>query len=147
MEFGELILRQRFGGEEVHCAAVRAFQNRVQDGQVVTKRFSGGRWRNNHHVLAGSNCFRSGSLVAIELANAFAEISRPQIAVRPGREVRPLRFARWIVSNRGEYFAVNVASGECIEYFMDTSDRPRAARSQSGIGNRRPRSASLPNRQ
>ncbi len=147
MKLRELILRQRLGGEEIQRAAVRAFQNRVQDGQVVAKRFSGGRRGDDHHVPAGSNCFHSGSLVAIELANAFAEISRPQIAVRPGREVRPLRLARWIVANSGEDFAMNIASGERIEDFMDASDRRRAARWYSTIGNRRPRSASPANRQ
>ncbi len=88
------------------------------------------------------NRLGGGGLMAVELANAFAEVSRPQIPVRPGREAHPLRLASRIVANRSEDFAMNIASGERIEYFMDASDRRRAARQCSAIRNRCDRAAS-----
>ena len=50
VQLGKLILRERFGGEQVQRARVRIFQHRVQDRQVVAQRFSGGRRRDHHHV-------------------------------------------------------------------------------------------------
>jgi hypothetical protein len=68
MELGQLILRQCLGGKEIQGAAVGAFQNCIQDGQVVAKRFAGSGRRDNDNVFSGTNRFGGGGLMAIELA-------------------------------------------------------------------------------
>src|ERR1700726_1200618 len=123
MKLGKLILRKRLGREKIQRATIRTFKKGVQDWQVVAKRLSRGGRRDDDYVLAGVDRFGSGSLVAVELANAFAGVRCPQIAMGPGREVHPLRFARREVANRGKDFAVNVASSEQIEHLMHASDR------------------------
>src|SRR5260370_33185367 len=94
MQLGKLILGKRLGREEIQGAVVGAFQDCVQDWQVVAKRFPGSRRCDDDHVLAGVARFGSSSLVAVELANTLTGRSRPQLDSRPGREVRPLRLSR-----------------------------------------------------
>src|SRR5260370_32951073 len=112
MQLGKLILGKRLGREEIHGAVVGAFQDCVQDWQVVAERLPGSRRRDNDHVLAGVDRFGRSSLVAVELANTLTGVSRSQIDMRPGRELRPLRLSGREGTNRGKDFAPSIASGE-----------------------------------
>src|SRR6267154_1791811 len=143
----KLILRERFGGKQIKRSTVRAFQNCVQDWQVVAERLAGSGWRDHHDIFASMNGFRSGSLMAEELAYAFAGVSLAQIGVCPGREICPLRLASRIVANGGKNFAVNITRGENIEHLMHARDGGRAARRARSAENRLAGGACRANRQ
>ena len=63
MQFCELILRESFGWEQIEGARVGIFEDRIQRGQVVAKCLPRGGRRDDDHVLALANRFRSQRLV------------------------------------------------------------------------------------
>ena len=93
VQFGELILRQRLGGKEIQRARVRIFEHRVQDRQVVAKRFSRGRGRHHHDVAPVSNGLRGQGLVAVELRDAFVGIDASKLFAHPSGHGRKLGLA------------------------------------------------------
>ena len=66
---GKLILRQRFGGEEVECTCRGVAQQRLEDGQVVGERLAAGGGRHNHHVAPRAGMVQRLVLVAVERGN------------------------------------------------------------------------------
>jgi len=54
VEFGKLILGERFGGEEVEGARVGVFENGVEDRQVVAERFSRSGRGDDHEVFSSA---------------------------------------------------------------------------------------------
>ena len=83
MQLGELVLRERLGGEQVQRARVRIFEHRVQDRQVVAQRFPGRRRRNHHNVAPLPDGFRGHGLVAVQLRDAFFRIGCAQAPGAP----------------------------------------------------------------
>jgi len=122
VEFGELVLREGFGGEEVKRAAIGIFEDSVQDGQVVAKSFSGSCGRDNDDVFSGVDRFGGGGLMGVEAANALCGVGGGEIRVNPGGEVSPLGIAGGEVADGGEDFGVVVAGGEGVEDFVDAGD-------------------------
>ena len=74
VKLGQLILSQRFGGEEIERAGVSVFEDSIQDRQVVAERFAGGGGRDDYQIFAfaGDGC--CGGLMRIELFDAFRAI-------------------------------------------------------------------------
>jgi hypothetical protein len=74
VKFGELILRERFGGEEVERAGIGALEDGIENRQVVAEGFAGrgGSDDNEIFALAGQAC--GIGLVGIELFDAFCAI-------------------------------------------------------------------------
>src|SRR5580658_10687482 len=70
----QLVLRQSFGGEKIQRASVYVFQDRIQDWQVVAKRFSGSRWSDHNHVLTCVDSFGSDGLMRVKLSNTLGAI-------------------------------------------------------------------------
>ena len=105
MQFGQLILRQGFGGEQVQRARVRIFEHRVQHRQVVAQRFSGGRRRNHHNVATFFDGCRGHGLVAVQLRNAFFRIRGRKLRPHPFRHGRILGLARRDVMHGSNDFA------------------------------------------
>ena len=83
VQFGELILGQRLGGEKIERARVRIFQNGVQNWQVVAERFSGSCRRDYHDVAAIVRFLRRRSLMAVQLFDAFLGIYGGQFGTNP----------------------------------------------------------------
>ncbi len=70
VEFGELVLRKRLGGEQIQRARFRILDQRGEDGQVVAERFAGRRRRHDDDVAAlGGEPHRLG-LMRVEIFNA-----------------------------------------------------------------------------
>ena len=128
MQLGELILRERFGGEKVQRARVRIFQDRVQDRQVVAQRFSGSRRRNHDNVAPLPDGFRGHGLVAVQLRDAFFRIGVRQLRAHPFRHGRKLGLARRDMVHGGNDFAEAVALGELLDDFPDARQRDRVFR-------------------
>ncbi len=53
VQFGELVLGQGFGREEIERAGRRVAEQGVKDGQVVAERLAAGRGGDDGHVFAG----------------------------------------------------------------------------------------------
>ena len=128
VQLGELILRERLGGEEVQRARVRIFQHRVQDRQVVAQRFSGRRRRDDHHVASLPDACRSHGLVRIQLRDTFFRVGVSKLRAHPSRHGRKLRFPRRDLMHGGNDFAEAVALGELRDDFPDARERRRVFR-------------------
>ena len=63
LQFSQLILGKCFGREKVERASVGILQHRIQDRQVVAKRFTGCSRRHHNHVLAVAHQFSRRRLV------------------------------------------------------------------------------------
>ncbi len=122
VEFGELVLREGLGGEEVECAGAGIFEDRVQNWHVIAQRFSGGGGRHDDDIFSGVDRFRCGGLVGVQAADAFGGVGGGEFGMHPGREVRPLGLARRKMTNCGEDFAFVVASSKGVEDFVDAGD-------------------------
>ena len=70
VQFGELVLRERFGWEEIQRARRRVLQDRVQDRRVVAERFPRSRRRDGDDVAAGEHMGEGFALVRVELVDA-----------------------------------------------------------------------------
>ena len=69
MEFGQLVLRQRFGGKEIEGAGLGVAKHRLQDGQVVAGRLAGSGGCHDHEVCAGQRQSGRLRLVGVEPAD------------------------------------------------------------------------------
>ena len=123
MQFGELILRERLGGEKVERARVRIFEHGVQDGQVVAKRFSGSGRRDDHDVAARVHGCCCCGLVAVEFGDAFFGVGSGEFRADPRGHGGELCFARWDVVHGGENFSAVVAFRKLLDDFADTRER------------------------
>ena len=119
VEFGELVLREGLGGEEVERAAIRIFEGPVQYRQVIAQSFAGGRGRDNDDIFSGVDGFGCLGLMSVEVTNAFGGLDGGEIGMHPGREVRPLGLPRRKMAHGGEEFTVVVVRGEGIKHFAD----------------------------
>ena len=72
MKLRHLILRQRFGREEVERAARRIAQDRIEHGQVVAKRLARRRRRRDDDVAARRDVGEGFGLMDVELRDAAA---------------------------------------------------------------------------
>ena len=84
VELGELILRERLGGEEVEGARVGVFKNGVEDREVVAERFPGGGGSDDDEVFSGAGEVGRGGLVRIELVDPFGAVGRGKLRADPG---------------------------------------------------------------
>ena len=128
VQLGELVLRERFGGEEVQRARVQIFKNRVQDRQVVAQRLPGRRRRNHHNVAPLPDSFRGHGLVAIQLRDAFFRIGVRQLGAHPFRHGRKPRIPRRNMVHGGNDFAEAVTLRELLDNFPDARERDRVFR-------------------
>ena len=131
VQFGELVLRQRLGGEKVEGARVGIFQHRVQDRQVVAERLAGGRGRDHHGIASGMYGRRSLGLVRIKLLDAFRAIGCRSAPAAPIPAWAPLRLARRDMVHGGDEFAGMVARGEMFDDLPDASQRLRRGEQQA----------------
>ena len=69
-KLGELVLRQRLRWIQVEGALLRVLEQSLQDGEVVTKRFSAGRGGDDHQVPAATDSLVGLSLVRVEAFDA-----------------------------------------------------------------------------
>ncbi len=109
LKLGELILRERLGGEEVEGARVGVFKDRVEDREVVAERFSGGRRSNYDEVFSGPGKFSGGGLVGVEAVNPLGAIRCYQFRPHPGGHWAEIGIAGGKVFDRGEDFVAPVA--------------------------------------
>ncbi len=122
VKFGELVLRERFGGEEVERAGVGILEDLVQHRQVVAQRFSGSGGRDDDCVFSGVDGFRCGGLMDVQAADALGGVAGGEVSMHPSREVRPLGIACRKMAHGGEDFAVVVAGGKGVEDFVNACD-------------------------
>ena len=66
--------------------------------------------------------FRRGGLMGVEAVNALGSVGGDEICMHPGREVRPLGFARRKMAHGREDFSVAIAGGEGLQYFVNAGD-------------------------
>src|SRR5262249_6134492 len=120
--FGELVLREGFGGEEVEGAGVGSFEDFVEGGEVVAEGLAGGGGRDDDDVLGGVGEFGGGGLVGVGLADALGVVGGDEVGIGPSGEFGELGFAGWVVADGGEDFAERVALGEVVEDLVDASE-------------------------
>ena len=123
VEFGELVLRERFGGEEVERARIGIFEDGIQDGQVVAERFARGRGRNDNEIFARARRFGRGGLMRVELVDSLGAIRSGKFRANPRGHWAELRFAGGDVLDRGEDFVGTVAGRERVQNFLYGSER------------------------
>ena len=119
VQLGELVLRERLGGEEVERARVRILEHGIQDRQVVAERLAGGRRRDHDEVFSGARKFRRGGLVRIELLDSLGAIGCGELGAHPGRHRPELRLARGNVFDGGEDLVRAIAGSQRAEYLFD----------------------------
>jgi hypothetical protein len=119
LQLGELILRERFRGEQVECSRVCIFENRVQNRQVVAQRLPGRRRRNHHNIASFPDGFGGQGLVAVQPRDALFRKRLRKIGAHPIMYGRKPRFARRDMVHGGNYFAAMVALGELLHDFPD----------------------------
>ena len=85
LQFGQLVLSQRFGGENVKRAGIGILQHGIQDGKVVAERFAGRRRGHNHRVVAAMHPLRRFRLMRVELLDA---LWRGRLAPVPAGPIR-----------------------------------------------------------
>ena len=74
VEFGELILRQGFGGEEVEGAGVGVFEDGVDDREVVAKGFAGGGGSDDDYIFFGVDGVCGFGLVGVGTGDSFCGV-------------------------------------------------------------------------
>ena len=104
VQFGQLVLRQRLGREQVQRARIGIFQNGVQDWQVVAQRLARGRRRHHHEILARPRHLRRGSLMRVKLLDFLGAIRGDQLRAHPRRHGPVDRLAGREVLHGGEDF-------------------------------------------
>ncbi len=109
VKLGELILRERLGGEEVEGARVGVFKDRVEDREVVAERLAGGGRRDHDEVFSGAGKFGGGGLMRIEAVDSLGAIGGGQFRPHPGGHWAELGLARGEVFDRGEDFVAPIA--------------------------------------
>ena len=119
VQLGELVLRERLGGEEVERARIGIFEDGVQDRQVVAERFAGCRGRDDHEVFSRARKFGCGGLMRIELVDSLGAIGSGKFRANPRGHGAELRFARGDVLDRGEDFVGAVACRERVQHLLD----------------------------
>ena len=91
-----LVRRKRFGGKQIQRAAVRVFQNGVQDGQVIAERLARGRRRDHDHMLSPQGRIHRLTLMGVERLHAARPQHGGDARVNPGRKRRqPRRLRRY----------------------------------------------------
>ncbi len=123
VQFGELVLRQRLGREEVERPRIRIFQDRVQHRQVVAKRLARSRRRHHHEILPGARQFRRGRLMRIKLLDAFGPVSRRQLRPHPFRHGPELRLARRNVLHAGQHLVRAISRRQRPQRLLDRIQR------------------------
>ncbi len=76
VKLGELILSERFGGEEIERAGVGIFEDGIEDGQVVAERFAGGGGRDDYQIFAFAS---DGLRRRLDANRAFRCLSRDRL--------------------------------------------------------------------
>jgi len=122
VKFGELILCESFGGEEVEGACVGAREDGVEDREVVAESFARSSRGDDNEILSGVDCLGGSSLMRVEPSNALGAVGVTQIGMRPVGKIRPLRFTGGIVADGGKDFAVMVARGKGVKNFRDAGE-------------------------
>src|SRR5713226_1501489 len=79
VKFGELVLREGLGGEEVECAGVGIFKDRVQNREVIAERLAGSRWCDDNGVFSSAYGFGGGGLMGVEAADTFGGVGGDKI--------------------------------------------------------------------
>ena len=87
LEFVQLILGQRLGGEQIHGARVRIAQQQVQHRQVVAERLAAGGGRDDDRVGAGADQVEGFRLVGVEPGDAAALERGAQAGIERRREI------------------------------------------------------------
>ena len=87
-QLGELILRERLGGEEVEHPRLRLLHQRLEHGQVVAEGLAGGGRRDHHEVLALGHRVEGLGLVRVELLDAARLERFHDAGVERGRKRR-----------------------------------------------------------
>ena len=70
MQFVELVVGERLGGEEIEGTRVRVAEQRVQHGQVVAERLAAGRGRHHRDAATVERGFDRVVLVAVKVLDA-----------------------------------------------------------------------------
>ncbi len=122
VKFGELILRQGLGGEQVKGAGVSVSKNGVEYREVVAQRLARGGRRDDDDVLPGMDGFCGGRLVRVKLADAFRVVSCAKVRAEPSRKIGPLRFASGVVADGGKDLARMGARSESVEDLGDARE-------------------------
>ena len=120
VQFGELILRERLGGEEIQRARVRIFQHGVQHRQVVAQRFSGSGRRDDDDVAPLMHGFGRRGLMAVQFGDALLRICAGKFRADPLGHGREFGVARRDVVHGSKNFSAVVALGQLLDDFTDT---------------------------
>ena len=123
VEFGELVLRERLGGEEVQRARIGIFENGVQDGQVVAESFARSGRRDDHEIFSRARQLRRGGLMRIKLVDALGAIGGGKFRPHPGGHRAELRLARGNVFDGGDDFVGAITGGESAQRFLNDIQR------------------------
>ena len=78
LEFGELVLGQRLGGEQIQRASAGIGNQALEHRQVVAQRLAGGGGRHYHYVASGGGVFERLGLVRVQLADAARHQRLPE---------------------------------------------------------------------
>ena len=119
VELGQLVLRERLGGEEVERARIGIFEDGIQDGQVVAERLARGRGRDDNEILSRARNFGCGCLMRVELVDSLGAIRSGKFRANPRGHGAELRFARGDVLDRGEDFVGAVVGSERVQHLLD----------------------------
>jgi hypothetical protein len=99
LEFVQLVLGQRLGGEHVHGARALVGEQQIQHRQVVAQRLPAGRGRDHHGIAAGGGMIEGIRLVGVEAGDAAFFERRLQPRVHSGRNIRKRSFGGSLVVN------------------------------------------------
>ena len=85
LQLGELVLRERFGGEQIERAARWILKDGAQDGRVVAERLAGRGRRDHDDIAAGERVVDRLGLMSVKLSDAarFECVLKPLVD-RPG---------------------------------------------------------------
>src|SRR5438034_1626996 len=119
LELRELVLRERLRREDVERARAWVLRDRVEDRQVVAKRFTRGRRRYDDGVTSRMRRLERRGLVRIELVDAAPTQGRGDASLEPFGERRIARRARGHALPPRDQLLELAVGGERVEDLLE----------------------------